>query len=71
MSNYQYFVCLYGKNGKEFYTLKVFESLQGARKYAKKKADSVRWGMLFSKGLAIRIYKHDKATGQPVTIYLN
>ena len=71
MSNYQYFVCLYGKSGKEFYTLKVFESLQGARRFAKKKADTVRFGMLFHKGLAIRIYKQNKATGKPVTIYLN
>ena len=71
MSNYQYFVCLYGSNGKEFYTLKVFNTLQEARKFAKEKADSVRWGMRFLKRLAIRIYKHDKTTGQPVTIYLN
>ena len=69
MSNFQYYVCLYGKKGKSTYSPNKLSSRR--RKFAKGKADHITWGMLFRRTKQFESTNSTKQQGQPVTIYLN
>lgn len=69
MANVKYFVVL--EDGALRYTLKEYTTIQNARKFIKKEADNIRWGMSFKDGLPLRIYKMDTNTNTPLAIYFN